>query len=186
MEDQEIYALYFKRNEQAIAATHQKYGSWCRGIAHRILNNKEETDECVSDTYLTVWNNIPPQRPQIFRAWLGKITRNLALTRYRHMSAAKRGGGETPLVLSELSYCVSGNPGADQNLEAKEVTRIINQFLDSLNETQRNIFMRRYWHMAPIAEIAKVYHMSESKVTSMLFRQRKQLKVLLEKEGVAI
>lgn len=186
MEDQEIYALYFKRNEQAIAATHQKYGSWCWGIAHRILNNKEETEECVSDTYLTVWNNIPPQKPQIFRAWLGKITRNLALNRYRRMNAAKRGGGETPLVLSELSYCVSGNPGADQNLEAQEVTRILNQFLASLNETQRNIFLRRYWHMAPISEIAKVYHMSESRVTSMLFRQRKQLKALLEKEGVAI
>lgn len=186
MEDQEIYDLYWKRNEQAIAATHQKYGSWCRGIAHRILNIKEETEECVSDTYLTVWNNIPPQRPQVFRAWLGKITRNLALSRYRRLTADKRGGGETPLVLSELSYCVSGDPGADQDLESKEVTRVLNLFLGSLNETQRNIFMRRYWHMAPISEIAQVYHMSESKVTSMLFRLRKQLRELLEKEGVAV
>ncbi len=186
MEDQEIYALYWKRNEQAIAATHQKYGSWCRGIAHRILNVKEETEECVSDTYLTVWNNIPPQRPQVFRAWLGKITRNLALTRYRRLTAEKRGGGETPLVLAELSYCVSGDPGADVAVESKEVTRVLNQFLADLPETQRNIFMRRYWHMASIAEIANVYHMSESKVTSMLFRLRKQLRALLEKEGVAV
>ena len=186
MEDQEIVSLYWKRNEQAIAATHQKYGSWCRGIAHRILNIKEETEECVSDTYLTVWNNIPPQRPQMFRAWLGKITRNLALTRYRRMTADKRGGGETPLVLSELSYCVSGDPGADTAMEAKEVTRVLNLFLEGLNETQRNIFMRRYWHMASIAEIAHVYHISESKVSSILFRLRKQLRATLEKEGVTV
>lgn len=186
MEDQQIIKLYWDRNEQAITATHQKYGSWCRGIAHRILNNKEETEECVSDTYLTVWNNIPPQKPKTFRAWLGKITRNLALSRYRRLTADKRGGGETPIVLSELSYCVSGNPGADVNMEAKEVTRILNQFLGDLNETQRNIFMRRYWHMASIAEIAQVYHISESKVSSTLFRLRKQLRAMLEKEGVAV
>lgn len=186
MEDQEIYALYFKRNEQAITATHQKYGAWCRGIAHRILHNNEETEECVSDTYLTVWNNIPPQKPQIFRAWLGKITRNLALSRYRSLTADKRGGGETSLVLAELSYCVSGNPGADTALEAQEVIRLLNQFLSGLPETQRNIFIRRYWHMASIRDIAKTYHISESRVTSMLFRQRKQLRALLEQEGVSL
>lgn len=186
MEDQEIYALYWKRSEQAIAATHQKYGTWCHGIAYRILNIKEETEECVSDTYLTVWNNIPPQRPQVFRAWLGKITRNLALTRYRKLHASKRGGGETALALDELSYCVSGSQGPESELESQEIVRVINEFLASLPETQRHIFMRRYWHMSSIQEIASNFRMSESKVTSMLFRMRKQLRALLEKEGVAL
>lgn len=186
MEDQEIYALYWKRNEQAIAATHQKYGSWCRGIAHRILTIKEETEECVSDTYLTAWNNIPPEKPQVFRAWLGKITRNLALSRYRKLHASKRGGGETALVLDELSYCVSGKDDMDSAMESSEITRVIDKFLASLPETQRHIFMRRYWHMASISEIASNFRMSESKVTSMLFRHRKMLRELFEKEGIAL
>lgn len=92
MEDEEIYQLYWKRSEQAITATHEKYGGWCQGIAYRILNAREESEECVSDTYFTVWNRIPPQKPRIFRAWLGKITRNLALDRYRYLTAEKRGG----------------------------------------------------------------------------------------------
>ena len=186
MEDQEIYELYWNRNEQAIAATHQKYGSWCRGIAHRILQIREETEECVSDTYLTVWNNIPPQRPQIFRAWLGKITRNLALTRYRKLHAAKRGGDETALALDELGYCVSGSETIESEMDSHEIIRVINLFLGSLPGVQRQIFMRRYWHMAPIPEIASDFSMTEARVTSMLFRHRKQLRVLLEKEGVAL
>lgn len=186
MEDQEIYDLYWNRNEQAISATHQKYGTWCKGIAHRILNIKEETEECVSDTYLTAWNNIPPERPQIFRAWLGKITRNLALTRYRKLHASKRGGGETALALDELSYCVSGRETIEREMESLEIIRVINKFLGSLTEIQRHVFMRRYWHMTPIVEIAANTNMSESKVTSMLFRLRKQLRELLEKEGVAL
>jgi RNA polymerase sigma-70 factor (ECF subfamily) len=184
MEDEEIYALYWKRNEQAIAATHQKYGSWCRGIAHRILNIQEETEECVSDTYLTVWNNIPPQRPKVFRAWIGKITRNLALSRYRMLTADKRGGGETALALEELDFCVSGQETVEGTLDSREIVRVINLFLAELPETQRNIFLRRYWHLSPISEIATAYHMSESRVTSMLFRHRKQLRELLQKEGI--
>ncbi len=186
MEDHEICDLYWQRNEQAIAATHQKYGTWCKGIAHRILNNREETEECVSDTYMTVWNNIPPQRPTVFRSWLGKITRNLALTRYRKLTAAKRGGGETELALEELSYCVSGDESPENELAAREVVRVINGYLGGLSVTQRQIFMRRYWHMTPIRDIAQDFHMTESRVTSMLFRMRKQLREALEKEGVAL
>lgn len=186
MEDQEIYELYWQRNEQAIAATHQKYGTWCRGIAHRILNIKEETEECLSDTYFTAWNHIPPERPQVFRAWLGKITRNLALTRYRRLHASKRGGGETALALEELSYCVSGEETIESTMDAKEVVRVLDLFLAGLPELQRYVFVRRYWYMTPIAEIAEKLHISESKVTSMLFRHRKSLRAMLEKEGVAL
>lgn len=186
MEDHEIYDLYWDRNEQAIAATHQKYGTWCRGIAHRILNVKEETEECLSDTYLTVWNHIPPERPQVFRAWLGKITRNLALTRYRKLHALRRSGGETFWALEELSYCVSGEETIENAMDAKEVVRVLELFLKGLSELQRQVFMDRYWHMYSIAEISQKLHMSESKVTSMLFRQRKHLRTMLEKEGVAL
>lgn len=186
MEDDAIYTLYFQRNEGAIAATHQKYGSWCRGIAHRILNIKEETEECVSDTYLTAWNHIPPQKPAVFRAWLGKITRNLALDRWRKFSAEKRGGGEMDLALEELSFCVSGSDPIDEMIDSGTIHRAIDTFLSGLSETQRNIFLRRYWHLSSIREIAETYHMSEGKVRSLLFRLRKKLKEQLEKEGIEL
>lgn len=184
MEDEEIYQLYWRRSEQAITATHEKYGGWCQGIAYRILNAREESEECVSDTYFTVWNRIPPQKPRIFRAWLGKITRNLALDRYRYLTAEKRGGTETALALEELNGCVSGVETPEGQLDAKEVTLVIRAFLDGQPEPQRSIFLRRYWHMSAIRDIAAAYSMSESKVTSLLFRQRKQLKTMLEKAGI--
>ena len=102
MEDTQIISLYWERNEDAISETDRKYGTFCRGIAQRILHIREESEECVSDTYLQVWNNIPPQRPNVFQAWLGKITRNLALSRYRKTHAEKRGGGQAELALEEL------------------------------------------------------------------------------------
>ena len=186
MEDAEIIELYWARNEEAIAQTHQKYGPWCRGVALRILELQEEAEECVNDTYLQAWNNIPPQRPGMFRAWLGRITRNLALSRYRKLRAEKRGGGQTALALEELGDCVSGGHTVESEEERKEIARVINQFLATLPETQRNIFMRRYWHVSPIAEIAKVYGMTEGQVTSMLHRSRKKLRAMLEKEGIAV
>ena len=186
MEDQELIELYWARNEDAITATHEKYGSWCRGIALRILELREEAEECVSDTYLQVWNNIPPQRPSIFRAWLGRITRNLALSRYRRAHAEKRGGGQTALALEELGECVSGGGSVETEEERKEIAAVINRFLSALPETQRNVFLRRYWHVTPIAEIASVYGMTESQVSSMLHRSRKKLRAMLEKEGIAV
>ncbi len=185
MEDEEIYDLYWARNEDAIARTHEKYGSWCRGIAIRILEIREEAEECVNDTYLQVWNNIPPQRPNVFRAWLGRITRNLALTRYRKTHAVRRGGGQTDLALEELRECVSGR-AMESDLDDREIAAVINRFLASLPEEQRNVFMRRYWHMASIRDIARIYGMSESRITSMLHRQRKSLRAMLEKEGIAV
>ncbi len=186
MEDEAIYDLYWNRDEEAIHQTHLKYGAWCRGIALRILDIQEEAEECVSDTYLQVWNNIPPQRPNVFRAWLGRITRNLALTRYRRSHATKRGGGQTALALEELSECVSGRENAESQLENQEVAAVINRFLESLNPRQRTIFMRRYWHMASIGDIAKAYGMTESQVTSQLFRSRKKLREMLVKEGITL
>ena len=186
MEDDQIIALYWDRNEDAIAQTHQKYGSWCRGIALRILEIREEAEECVDDTYLHVWNNIPPQRPGVFRAWLGRITRNLALDRYRRAHTEKRGGGQTALALEELRECVSGGETIERDEDRKAITAVINRFLASLPEEQRNIFLRRYWHLSSIADIARVYGMSQSQVTSMLYRNRKKLRDMLEQEGIAV
>ena len=186
MDDQAIYDLYWARNEQAIAATHQKYGPWCRTIAHRILMIQEETEECVSDTYMTAWNKIPPERPNIFKAWLGKITRNLALSRYRKLNAEKRGGGQTELALEELEFCVSGKETIDSEMDSRAIVSAINRFLTDQSQTNRDIFMRRYFHMESIREIAGAYRMSESRVTSLLFRQRKQLKSVLEQEGIEL
>ncbi len=184
MEDEAIYELYFQRNEEAIFRTHEKYGPWCRGIAVRILTRQEDAEECVSDTYLRAWNSIPPQRPGSFRAWLGRVTRNLALSRYRMNHAEKRGGGQTALALEELAECVSGEKNPESAAEEQVVVRVINQFIGKLPEKQRMIFLRRYWHMASVGEIAKAYGMSPGQVTSSLARSRKKLKAALEKEGI--
>lgn len=186
MEDEEIYELYWKRNEEAIVQTHKKYGPWCRGIAMRILQHREDAEECVSDTYLNVWNHIPPQRPNVFRAWLGRITRNLALTRYRIYTAEKRGGGQTALALEELGECVSGREDTEATLDSLETVTVINRFLAALPALQRSVFMRRYWHLSSISEIAKAYGMREGQITGMLHRSRKKLRAMLEEEGIAL
>ena len=186
MEDEAIYELYWNRNEEAIHQTHIKYGAWCRGIAMRILNIQEDAEECVQDTYLQVWNNIPPQRPNLFRAWLGRITRNLALSRYRMNTAQKRGGGQTALALDELAECVSGREDADAAVDSMEIVAVINRFLAELPERQRGIFMRRYWHLSAVAEIARAYGMREGQVNGILHRCRKKLRARLEKEGIAL
>ena len=183
MEDQALIELYWARNEDAITETHRKYGPWCRGIALRILELQEDAEECVSDTYLQAWNNIPPQRPSVFRAWLGRITRNLALTRYRKNHAEKRGGGQTALALEELGDCVSGGPTVESEEERKEIAAAINRFLRSLPHPEQQVFLCRYWYLDPLAEICRQFSFSEGKVKSMLFRTRKKLRDFLSEEG---
>ena len=186
MEDEKIYDLYFKRDENAIIHTNEKYGRWCRGIAKRILGTDEDVEECVSDTYFNVWNNIPPQRPKSFRAWIGRITRNLAIGRYRKDHAEKRGSGQVMAVLDELSECVSGNEGPESAIEAEEIRKIINAFLQEQSETKRAIFMRRYWFCESVEKISKVYGYKVSKTSGILFRMRRQLRTRLEEGGIAL
>lgn len=186
MEDAQIIELYWARDEEAIAQTKTKYGAWCRGIAIRILELREEAEECESDTYLHAWNSIPPQRPSIFRAWLGRITRNLALTQYRKNHAQRRGGGQTALALEELRECVSSGSDVETQQERREIAEAINRFLGDLSQRDRAVFLRRYWHMTSVREIARTYGMTEGQVSSILFRSRKKLRAQLEKEGIAI
>lgn len=183
MEDCAIIDLYWARNPEAIAQTSEKYGNYCRTVARNILPDRRDADECVNDTWLNAWNAMPEDRPSLLAQYLGKITRNLALSRWRNSRAEKRGGGELPLVLDELSECVSASD-ALQALEAAELEEAVNCFLHSLPERECNLFLRRYWFAESAAEIAKRYGMRENTVRTILFRSRKKLLCFLEKEGL--
>jgi len=184
VDDQAIIALFWARDEMAIGETKAKYGRLCRGIARNILGNEEDAEECENDTYLKTWQAIPPQRPAVLPAYLGRIARNIALNRWKAGRADKRGGGEVPLSLDELGDCVSGRE--DPDLDEGEVLVAIERFLDSLEQADRLVFLLRYWQLEPVTAIARRMAWSESKVTSRLFRLRKRLKSQLEKEGIRI
>ena len=184
MEDEAIIALYWQRSEEAIVQTDRKYGRYCRSIAFNILDNDDDTDECLNDTYLRAWNLMPPKRPSLLSALLAKITRNLALDRRKYNRAEKRGGGQVPLVLEELSECIPGGTDAEEILEDKEITALLNRFLSSLPQRTREVFMLRYWYLCPVRQIAETLGLGESNVKMTLLRTRRQLKALLEKEGV--
>lgn len=183
MEDTQIIDLYFSRSETAISATDEKYGSYCYSIAYNILTNREDSEESVSDTYLAAWNNMPPRRPSILSTFLGKITRHLSIDRWRSRNACKRGGGEMVLALEELEGCVSGGDTPEKQYERRELARLLNRLLEALPETERSVFLCRYWYLDSVADIAAHFGFTESKVKSMLHRTRGKLRSTLEKEG---
>ena len=154
--------------------------------AFNICKNAQDAEECVNDTWLNAWNAIPPNRPNRLQTYLGKITRNLSLSRYRKYSTEKRGFGQMPLVLSELEECVTAGDTVEQEIEDKALLAAIEKFLYGLPEQRRNIFIRRYWYLYSIEDIAKAYGMCESKTASLLFRLRNSLKAHLEKEGIVL
>lgn len=186
MKDSEIIELYWERNEAAITATAEKYGSYCHAISYNILHSNEDAEECVNDTWLRAWKSLPPQRPDRLATYLGKITRNLSFDRFRQYNAEKRGNGQAGLVLSELEDCVPAEADVEQSFDEILLAESINQFLYAQPERKRNIFIRRYWYLYPIRDIAKTYGMSESKTASLLFRMRNELKTHLEKEGILL
>ena len=207
MDDANIVQLYWDRNEQAIPATADKYESYCTSIAKNILGNHEDTEECVNDTYLGVWNSVPPKqpnplltyvckitrnlawnsmpphRPSILSTFLGKIVRNLSFNRYKHNTADKRGGGELPVVLEELSDLVSGKDEVEQAFDQKELTKAIDTFLDSLSPKKRSIFISRYWYTDNISEIAVRHGMNDGAVSMTLNRLRLKLHNYLLERG---
>ena len=184
MLDEKIVDLYWARSEDAIKETQNKYGTLCHSIAYNILHSDEDAKECVNDTYLNAWNSMPTHRPSILSAFLGKITRNLALTRYKHNTTKSRGGGQIAVAIDELSECVSGAESTDDVIDRLVLDDLINRFLDGLSKENRDIFVSRYWFLYSPAEIAETYHISESKVNTSLHRMRKALKLVLEREGV--
>ncbi len=186
MEDREIVALYFERNENAIEASEKKYGKYCFFIAHNILGNKEDSEECVNDTYIKAWNSIPPHRPEKLSTFLGKITKNLAFDILDKKSAKKRGSNTFSLVLEELHECIPSPSSAENEVDKLQLIENLNCFLKTLSVENRKIFLQRYWYMMPVKKIAKENDFTESKVKMSLMRTRENLRIFLEKEGVQI
>ena len=184
MLDEKIVEMYWSRSEDAITETSKKYGHYCHSIAYNILRNHADSEECVNDTYLSAWNSMPTKRPSKLGAFLAVITRNISLKKYNYYSAKKRGGTQVPLVLDELLDCVSGNDTTEDIIETMHFEKVLNDFLESLSEQSRNIFVCRYWHLLSVKEIAVKYKMTESNVKVSLHRARNALKIILEKEGI--
>ena len=184
MEDEKIIALYWQRDQSAIDETDKKYGVQLRGLSYGILSDREDAEECVSDTYMAVWNSLPPQRPQRLRAYAAAIVRNLSLRRVRDRYSKKRGGGEVALALEELEDCLCSQVSVEREYEQKELAWKIEEFLRTLSADDRRIFMCRYWGFAPVAEIAQKLGCPQSKVKSSLHRTRGKLQKYLTKEGL--
>lgn len=184
MEDKQIVDLF----GNALKLQYRKRNINTEGIAiciaYNILHNNEDSRECVNDTYLQAWSSMPPHRPTVLKTYLGKIARNLALNRYEHRNAGKRGGGQMPLVYEELQECLPSMNHTEKVIEEIAFIEILNGFLASLLPEQRIIFMRRYWYFSTIKEIAKDYGITESKVKMSLSRIRNKLKTILEKEEI--
>ena len=180
MEDKEIIALFFERNEAAIAETNRKYGAYLHCVARNILGDDAFAEECVNDAYFKAWENIPPLRPERLGAWLGRLTRNIALNRLERSRAEKRGGGETDAAFSELEGCIpSHSPDIAESIAFKNA---LNEFLAAQSAEARRIFIQRYWYFLSIEEISKENGVTKSKVKSSLMRTRSKLRIHLEKE----
>jgi len=187
MEDEKIVDLFWQRSEKALSKTRIKYANYCYAIAFRILRNNEDAQECVNDTLLRAWNAIPPARPNKLRIFLGKITRNLSLNYWDKMKAEKRGGGVAELLLSELEECVPLSHSSPESVfDEQYALDVINRFLQGISASKRKVFVRRYWYGSSIKEIGEDFGFSESKVSTILFRLRRDLKITLEKEGVSL
>ncbi|MBQ8747262.1 MAG: sigma-70 family RNA polymerase sigma factor [Clostridia bacterium] len=185
MDDNRIIDMYFARSEDAIAETDKKYGRYCRTIAYNILFSHEDAEECVSDTYMKAWDSMPPQKPLYLAAFLGKITRNLSLNRFKREHAQKRSGG-VQVVFDELAECIP-DPSADDDISDEIVLKeALNSFLAALSPLHRVIFVRRYWYLTPLKEIAAAYGCTEGSVKSILSRTRTRFRKHLEKEGIRI
>lgn len=184
MDDKQIIALFMARSENAIEESAKKYGNYCRAIAIRILGNETDAEECLNDTYHAAWNAIPPHEPNNLAAFLGKLTRNISLKRYGKNTAEKRGGGENTLILDELADCITYENDTEKALQEILTKEAINKFLCALPTKKRRIFLRRYWYMSGISEIAEDFHMTESAVKTSLFRMREEFRKHLIKEGI--
>ena len=184
MDDQAILSLFRQRLDAALAETEAKYGKLCFRTAHNILDDPQDAEECVNDTWLHAWNAIPPEQPQKLSAWLAKVTRNLALSRLRRKTAEKRGGTQAPLVLDELAECLPGGTEPERELERGELAEAVNRFLSGLRREERDLFVARYFFAASHAELAERTGWSVGKIKSTLRRSRLKLQAQLKEEGL--
>ena len=185
MEDSQIISLYFKRDESAITETETKYGAFCHRIALNILSINADADECVNDTYLQAWNSIPPQKPDKFGAWLGKVVRNIAFNLWKKNHRQKRYAGMEQL-LNELDDCIPSPITVEREIEEQELTEVINTWLASLSQSNRILFVRRYWYGETVTMLAKERGISPASMAKRMYRLRKNLKYKLEKEGYSL
>lgn len=186
MEDEKIISLYKERSESAISETDKKYGARCRTTAYNILQNREDSEECANDTYMKLWNAIPPQEPSPLAAFIYRIVRNLALDRVKAALRKRRAQNNYTDVYEELSDCIPSPENVERTVEGKELTELIDRFLDTLGREKKVMFLMRYWNFSTSADIAKRLCLSESKVRVTLMRTREKLREYLEKEGVDI
>lgn len=186
MKDQEIVALYFSRDEAALARSEACYGGYCHRIAWNILADQEDADECVNDVWLRAWQTIPPQRPTSLSAYLGKLTRSLAIDRLRAKRAQKRGGGQYQAALEELADCLPSPTSVEDAAEAGRVRTVLEDWLRGLSREKRQLFLLRYFYFLPVAEAAEVLGVSRSKAASMLMRLRGDLGKVLKREDISL
>ena len=182
MKDDEIIALYFRRDEDAIRQTEFAYGGKLYNLSYRLLWNREDAEESVSDTYMKAWENIPPTKPTFFYAYLAKICRFLAMGKLDWNNAAKR-KAEVVELSDEMENCIP-DLSREMQIRSQELGALLNEFLGTLSPENRQIFMRRYWYAESIAEIAQRFHLGESNVKTKLMRTRNALRSFLEKEGI--
>ena len=183
MEDNEIIELYWQRSQRAITETDGKYGGRLQTLSMNILHDRQDAEECVNDTYHATWNTLPPQRPNYFCAYLAKLARNFSFGRYDYYHAQKR--CVTVVELSdEIENCIPSPDDLEQKMDSREIGRIISEFLYNQPIEMRTVFVRRYWYMDSIKDIAGMFQISESKVKSILFRMRNKLREHLEEEDI--
>lgn len=186
MEDEKLIALYWDRSNQAVRETADKYGSYLNDISIHILRGEGDAADCVNDTYLAVWNSIPPERPGMFKSWIGRIARGISFDHYCREHAGKRGGHEMDMLLLELSDCIPCPVRGQEESSNAEIAEILNLFLKEMKKENRMIFLRRYWYGNSIGEIAERFSMKESRVRSSLYRSREALRVYLEREVIRL
>lgn len=185
MTDEAIVRLFYERSEQAIAALAEKHGSAAAAVARSILGSEQDAEECVNDTYLGVWNTVPPQNPSPLRTFVCKIARNLATAKY-HANTAKKRGSRYDAALDELEECLSDGGSVEAEYDARELAEAINAFLSTLSYTDRFLFVRRYWYSDPLPDIAKAIGSTPNSVGVRLYRLREKLRHYLTKEGLLV
>lgn len=181
LEDSQIIELFFQRSERAIDAAEEKYGALCRSVAWNLLGNEEDVQECVNDTWHSLWRVIPPQKPEKLASFIAKIVRNLAMKRLTYRNAEKR--AVMTVSFEELSQCIPSANTVEDLLEARELVGLLDRFLNTLDADSRDMFLRRYWFFDSVREIARGFGISETKVTTKLYRIRNRLKAYLAEEG---
>lgn len=186
MEEKQIIDLYMQRDESAITETASSYGGYLLSIAFNILYSKEDSDECVNDTYMKAWNVIPPNNPESLRCFLGRITRNLSLNMLEAKNALKRGKGQVYAVLEELEECIPSGDSVEETADENALIGILNRFLSELPQKTRTVFVKKYWYMDSVKEIAASTGLTESNIKAILMRTREKLKKVLTEEGVSV